>query len=216
VRDLASLFRTRIELKQIGVRDEAKRLRRHPAAAVGSVPAPRRLPELRPVTPGRQGPAAVAQSFADLGSVRPADVLPALRARILRQSRKRFPKEGKIVATALGEAKVGHIPRAHHPPRDVEGDLRTLPLADFKSETEQVAGPAATVAAIEEEEAVEGIRPRRNLSRAVVRRSTRFRPARTICPPPTEMKRNGNGRRQRAEHEAQRADGKTRRSTWPQ
>ena len=66
VRDLAALFRTRIELKQIGVRDEAKRLggigrcgREYCSASL----APR-APPGEPAA--RQGPAPLAQPVADL------------------------------------------------------------------------------------------------------------------------------------------------------
>src|SRR5439155_25152227 len=78
------------------------------------------------------------------------------------QSRKRFPKEGKIVATKLGEEKVVSVDifRERITLRGVEGEVRVLGLADFKVETEQVAGVAVAVANGEEEEsAAEGIRP---------------------------------------------------------
>ena len=70
VRDLAALFRTRIELKQIGVRDEAKRLggigrcgREYCSASW--------LPELRPVNLGvakdqRRAPQESVVSFTRL------------------------------------------------------------------------------------------------------------------------------------------------------
>jgi cell fate regulator YaaT (PSP1 superfamily) len=51
VRDLAALFRTRIELKQIGVRDEAKRLSGIGACGREYCSASW-LPELRPVNLG--------------------------------------------------------------------------------------------------------------------------------------------------------------------
>jgi hypothetical protein len=76
------------------------------------------------------------------------------------QSRRRFPKEGKIVATTLGEEKVVSIDIFHERVmlRGVEGDMRSLTLAEFKTETEQGVGVAA-IANGEDEEAAEGIQP---------------------------------------------------------
>ncbi len=54
---------------------------------------------------GRQGPAAVAQPDADLRRLRAADVLPALRARVLREERKRFPKEGQRARHGAGRGE---------------------------------------------------------------------------------------------------------------
>jgi hypothetical protein len=78
------------------------------------------------------------------------------------QSRKRFPKEGKIFTTSLGEEKVVSVDifRERITLRGVEGEVRMLPLADFKAETEQLAGAAVVVAnGDEEESAAEGIHP---------------------------------------------------------
>jgi len=73
VKDLAGVFRTRIELRQIGVRDEAKML-----GGLGLLlpPVPRRLPA-RQHQDGENA-VDVAQSGEDLRHVRAADVLPAL------------------------------------------------------------------------------------------------------------------------------------------
>ena len=160
VRDLASLFRTRIELKQIGVRDEAKRLdgigrcgRQYCSASW--------LPELRPVNLG----VAKDQRL----SLNPSQISGACGRLMccLRYehefyvlSRKRFPKEGKIVTTKVGEEKVMTVDifRERITLRGVEGEMRTIPLADFKNETE--AGGAPPVAVAEEEDLVsEEIRP---------------------------------------------------------
>jgi hypothetical protein len=78
------------------------------------------------------------------------------------QSRKRFPKEGKIVATTVGEEKVVSVDifRERITLRGVEGETRLLTLAEFKRETEELAGAAAPVAnGDEEESAAESIRP---------------------------------------------------------
>src|SRR4051812_1114371 len=164
VRELASMFRTRIELKQIGVRDEAKRLdgygrcgRQYCSAAW--------LPELRPVNLG----VAKDQKL----SLNPSQISGACGRLMccLRyehefyvQSRKRFPKEGKIVASSLGEEKVLSVDifRERITMRGVEGDVRILTLADYKQETEQLAeaGVAAVTANGDDEEvSSESIRP---------------------------------------------------------
>ena len=136
VRELAAAFRTRIELKQIGVRDEAKRLdgigrcgRQYCSASW--------LPELRPVNLG----VAKDQKL----SLNPSQISGACGRLMccLRyehdfyvQSRKRFPKEGKILRTSLGEEKVvaNDIFRDRVTLRGVEGDLRVVALADLRTE----------------------------------------------------------------------------------
>ncbi|MDB4869389.1 MAG: hypothetical protein JWL97_393, partial [Gemmatimonadales bacterium] len=79
------------------------------------------------------------------------------------QSRKRFPKEGKIVATSLGEEKVVSIDIFHERImlRGVDGDMRSLTLPEFKQETEQLsgAGAAVTSESDEEESVSDVIRP---------------------------------------------------------
>ena len=161
VRDLASLFRTRIELKQIGVRDEAKRLdgigrcgRQYCSASW--------LPELRPVNLG----VAKDQRL----SLNPSQISGACGRLMccLRYehefyvlSRKRFPKEGKVVSTKLGEEKVMAVDifRERITLRGIEGDVRTIPLADYKRETEQAGADASVTVLDEEESGPEEIRP---------------------------------------------------------
>jgi len=164
VRDLASLFRTRIELKQIGVRDEAKRLdgvgrcgRQYCSASW--------LPELRPVNLGVAKDQRLSLNPSQISGAC-GRLMCCLRYEheFYVQSRKRFPKEGKIVATTLGEEKVVSIDIFHERVtlRGVEGDTRSLTLAEFKQETEQrvgVAGVAVPVLNGDEEEATEGIEP---------------------------------------------------------
>src|SRR5215207_3119570 len=136
VRELAAMFRTRIELKQIGVRDEAKRLdgigrcgRQYCSASW--------LPELRPVNLG----VAKDQKL----SLNPAQISGACGRLMccLRyehdfyvQSRRRFPKEGKIIVTAAGEEKVLAIDifRERLTLRSAEGETRVVALADFNRE----------------------------------------------------------------------------------
>ena len=140
VRDLAA-FRTRIELKQIGVRDEAKRLggigrcgREYCSASW--------LPELRPVN---------LQVAKDQHlSLNPSQISGACGRLMccLRyehdyyvQSRKRFPKEGRILVTSIGEEKVlaNDIFGDRVTLRGPEGDTRVVPLAELKAELEQRA-----------------------------------------------------------------------------
>jgi hypothetical protein len=78
------------------------------------------------------------------------------------QSRKRFPKEGKIVVTSLGEEKVVSVDifRERITLRGVEGDVRLVTLPDFKKETEELAGVGAvTTNGDDEENGAEGIAP---------------------------------------------------------
>ena len=162
VRDLASLFRTRIELKQIGVRDEAKRLdgigrcgRQYCSASW--------LPELRPVNLGVAKDQRLSLNPSQISGAC-GRLMCCLRYEheFYVQSRKRFPKEGKIVATTLGEEKVMSIDIFHERVtlRGVEGDVRSLTLAEFKQETEQHAGGPLPVATVEEEEVLsESIQP---------------------------------------------------------
>lgn len=147
VRDLAGQFRTRIELKQIGVRDEAKRLggigrcgREYCSASW--------LPDLRPVNLQ----AAKDQKL----SLNPSQISGACgrlmcclryEHEFYAAARKRFPKEGKIVNTALGEEKIvsNDIFNDRVNLRNAEGEMRTIPLADYKAEV-AAAGPTAAAA----------------------------------------------------------------------
>ncbi len=142
VRDLASFFRTRIELRQIGVRDEAKRL--DGIGRCGRQLCCTWLPELRPI--GLQ--IAKDQRL----SLNPGQISGACGRLLccLRyehdfyvQSRKRFPKEGKVLATARGSEKVLSIDifRERVTLRTEDGTSRTLALADLKREVE-AAGAA--------------------------------------------------------------------------
>ncbi|HEY8164076.1 MAG TPA: regulatory iron-sulfur-containing complex subunit RicT [Gemmatimonadaceae bacterium] len=136
VRDLASLFRTRIELKQIGVRDEAKRLdgvgrcgRQYCSASW--------LPELRPVNLGVAKDQRLSLNPAQISGAC-GRLMCSLRYEheFYVQSRKRFPKEGKIVVTSLGEEKVVAIDIFSEKLtlRSPEGETRSLSLTDFNRE----------------------------------------------------------------------------------
>jgi cell fate regulator YaaT (PSP1 superfamily) len=145
VRDLASLFRTRIELRQIGVRDEAARL-----GGIGrcgrELCSASWLPELRPI--GLQ--IAKDQHL----SLNPTQIsgpcgrlLCCLRYEheFYVQSRKRFPKEGKVLATARGAEKVQAIDifRDTVTLRAEDGTPRVVALAALKQEVEAAAALAA-------------------------------------------------------------------------
>jgi cell fate regulator YaaT (PSP1 superfamily) len=138
VRDLAALFRTRIELKQIGVRDEAKRL-----SGVGRCGreycSASWLPDLRPVNLG----VAKDQKL----SLNPQQISGACGRLMccLRYehefyvlSRRKFPKEGKILTTSLGEEKViaCDIFNERITLRTADGDSRVIALADLRTELE--------------------------------------------------------------------------------
>ena len=149
VRELASMFRTRIELKQIGVRDEAKRLdgigrcgRQYCSASW--------LPELRPVNLG----VAKDQHL----SLNPSQISGACGRLMccLRyehefyvQSRKRFPKEGKLVRTKRGEEKVlaNDIFRERVTLRGEDGEIRVIGLADLRAEADEIGAPLPAVSA---------------------------------------------------------------------
>jgi cell fate regulator YaaT (PSP1 superfamily) len=162
VRDLASLFRTRIELKQIGVRDEAKRLdgigrcgRQYCSASW--------LPELRPVNLGVAKDQRLSLNPSQISGAC-GRLMCCLRYEhdFYVQSRKRFPKEGKIVGTRLGEEKVVSVDifRERITLRGVEGEMRLLTLAEFKQETEYAIGNGVTgVAEVEDDSSTEAIRP---------------------------------------------------------
>jgi cell fate regulator YaaT (PSP1 superfamily) len=144
VRDLASLFRTRIELKQIGVRDEARRLdgvgrcgRQYCSASW--------LPELRPVNLGVAKDQRLSLNPAQISGAC-GRLMCCLRYEheFYVQSRKRFPKEGRLVTTALGEEKVISIDIFHERVtlRAAEGEMRIVGLADFNRELATVRGEA--------------------------------------------------------------------------
>jgi len=145
VRDLASAFRTRIELRQIGVRDEAARL-----SGIGrcgrELCSASWLPELRPI--GLQ--VAKDQRL----SLNPSQIsgpcgrlLCCLRYEhdFYVQSRKRFPKEGKVLQTQRGAEKVWSVDifRDRVNLKAEDGSHRTVALDDLKQEMEGAVGVSA-------------------------------------------------------------------------
>jgi cell fate regulator YaaT (PSP1 superfamily) len=156
VRDLARTFRTRIELKQIGVRDEA--------ALLGGVGRCGRelccstwLREIKPIS---------LQLAKDQNlSLNPAQISGTC-GRLMccltyehdayLQARKRFPREGKLVRTARGQEKVIGIDIWHDQLTllDETKQRRVITLAELKAETaaatrdEEEAAATAEVAAV--------------------------------------------------------------------
>ncbi len=138
VRDLASLFHARIELRQIGARDEAKRLdgvgrcgRQYCCASW--------LPELRPVS--------LSLAKDQHLSLNPSQIsggcgrlLCCLRYEhdFYVQTRKRFPKEGKVLKTAVGLERVLAVDifREQVTLRTEAGDARVVSLEQLKGEVD--------------------------------------------------------------------------------
>ena len=134
VRDLAGLFRTRIELRQIGARDEAKRLdgigRCGRQLCISSW-----LPEGKPVSLSL----AKAQGL----SLNPVQISGPC-GRLLCclhyehdfyvQQRKRFPKEGKTVKTAEGSERVISVDifRERVTLRSEAGETRVVALEQLR------------------------------------------------------------------------------------
>jgi cell fate regulator YaaT (PSP1 superfamily) len=141
VRDLATQFRTRIELRQIGVRDEAARL-----GGVGRC--------------GREfccstwlsgtGPVNLALAKDQRLSLNPAQISGGC-GRLLcclkyehefyLESRKRYPKEGKTVLTLRGAEKVIAVDifRERVALRSDEHGSRIIPAVDLRDEMERAA-----------------------------------------------------------------------------
>ncbi len=141
VRDLASLFRARIELKQYGVRDEAKRLsgigrcgREYCSASW--------LTELRPVNLGVAKEQRLSLNPSQISGAC-GRLMCCLRYEhdFYAAARKRFPKEGKILVTANGEEKVVSVDifRDRVTLRTAEGEVRIAELAEL------TGAPAAAV-----------------------------------------------------------------------
>ncbi len=150
VRDLAGLFRTRIELRQIGVRDEAARL-----SGVGRCGreycCSTWLTELSPVNLGlaKDQHLSLNPSQISGGCGR---LLCCLKYEhdFYVTARKRFPKEGKVLVTARGSEKVVAVDlfRERVFLRSEEGP-RIVPLLQLKEEMEAAGSlqpPAPPVA----------------------------------------------------------------------
>jgi cell fate regulator YaaT (PSP1 superfamily) len=137
VRQLERRFSTRVHMWHIGVRDEARRL-----DGVGRCGrqfcSSSWLPELRPV----KSSSAKDQRLSTLNPSQISGTCGRLMCCLRHehefyvQARKRFPKEGKVIATALGEEKVvsNDIFRDQVTLRDAAGESRIIPLAQLRKE----------------------------------------------------------------------------------
>ncbi|MCE9602698.1 MAG: hypothetical protein K8S21_10895 [Gemmatimonadetes bacterium] len=144
VRQLEKRFSTRVHMWHIGVRDEARRLdgigrcgRQFCSASW--------LPELRPV----KSSSAKDQRLSTLNPAQISGTCGRLMC-CLRyehefyvQSRKRFPKEGKIVTTTVGEEKIvsNDIFRDQVTLRTATGEARTIPLLQLRRELGDTSVP---------------------------------------------------------------------------
>ncbi len=142
VRDLARTFRTRIELKQIGVRDEA--------ALLGGVGRCGRelccstwIRELKPVSLQLAKDQRLSLNPAQIsGCCGRLMCCLTYEHEAYVQARKRFPREGRSLRTAVGREKVVSVDiwreRVHL--KDDAGNRRTVALDDLKAEV--AAAPA--------------------------------------------------------------------------
>ena len=201
VRQLEGLFRTRVQMWHIGVRDEARRLdgvgrcaRQYCSAGW--------LPELRPVK------SSVAKDQR-LSTLNPAQIsgscgrlMCCLRYEheFYVQQRKRFPKEGKVLTTVMGEEKVvaNDIFREQVTLRTPTGETRTVPLVALKKELgeELVASPADPAEPDEEgEREGEGDEAQSEVLVEIERAPVRAEAPSVMPAPPAEPPHEGRRRR---------------------
>jgi cell fate regulator YaaT (PSP1 superfamily) len=143
VRDLARTFRTRIELKQIGVRDEA--------ALLGGVGRCGRelccstwLPELKPVSLQLAKDQRLSLNPAQIsGCCGRLMCCLMYEHQTYVEARRRFPREGKTLRTAHGPEKVLSVDiwRERVVLRDHEGERRTLNLNELRNEMARAGNP---------------------------------------------------------------------------
>ncbi len=158
VRDLASTFRTRIELRQIGVRDEAARL-----SGVGRCGreycCSTWLKELSPVNLGlaKDQHLSLNPSQISGGCGR---LLCCLKYEheFYVAARRRFPKEGKTIRTALGPERVIAVDifRERVFLRSEEHGPRIIPLVQLRDEVERL-GEVLVTAEYRARMAAEGV-----------------------------------------------------------
>ena len=136
VRDLARAFRTRIELRQIGVRDEA--------ALLGGVGRCGRelccstwLPELKPVSLQLAKDQRLSLNPAQIsGCCGRLMCCLMYEHQTYVEARRRFPREGKNLRTNLGQEKVVSVDiwRERVVLKGEEGERRTLTLDELRKE----------------------------------------------------------------------------------
>jgi len=136
VRDLARTFRARIELKQIGVRDEA--------ALLGGVGRCGRelccstwLPELKPVSLQLAKDQKLSLNPAQIsGCCGRLMCCLMYEHKTYVEARRRFPREGRTIRTSQGEERVVGVDIWHDlvTLRSGDGERRTVPLDELKQE----------------------------------------------------------------------------------
>ncbi len=136
VRDLARTFRTRIELKQIGVRDEAALLE-----GVGrcgrELCCSTWLPALKPVSLQLAKDQSLSLNPAQIsGCCGRLMCCLMYEHKTYVEARRRFPREGKVLRTSLGEEKVVGVDilRETVTLRSQDGERRTASLEELKRE----------------------------------------------------------------------------------
>lgn len=144
VRDLARTFRTRIELKQIGVRDEA--------ALLGGIGRCGRelccsswLRELKPVSLQLAKDQRLSLNPAQIsGCCGRLMCCLTYEHEAYVQARKRFPREGKSLRTGRGRERVVSVDiwRERVMLKDEDGNRRTVPLDELKGEVAAAGGEA--------------------------------------------------------------------------
>ena len=142
VRDLARTFRTRIELKQIGVRDEA--------ALLGGVGRCGRelccstwLPELKPVSLQLAKDQRLSLNPAQIsGCCGRLMCCLMYEHRTYVEARRRFPREGRSVRTSRGEERVVAVDiwRDTVSLRGTDGERRLVSLDDLKADVGRSRG----------------------------------------------------------------------------
>jgi len=162
VRDLARAFRTRIELKQIGVRDEA--------ALLGGVGRCGRelccsswLPELKPVSLQLAKDQRLSLNPAQIsGCCGRLMCCLMYEHQTYVEARRRFPREGKALRTSLGQEKVLSVDiwGERVTLRDGEGNRRTLTLRALRDEVARASNSAPERGQPEQEDESERSKPR--------------------------------------------------------
>ncbi|MEJ2678846.1 MAG: regulatory iron-sulfur-containing complex subunit RicT [Gemmatimonadota bacterium] len=146
VRDLARTFRTRIELRQIGVRDEA--------ALMGGVGRCGRelccstwLRELKPVSLQLAKDQRLSLNPAQISGCcgRLMCCLTYEHSAYV-EARKRYPREGRTLTTAVGREKVISVDiwRERVLLKDEDGNRRTVELEALKQEVSEAGGGPLT------------------------------------------------------------------------
>jgi cell fate regulator YaaT (PSP1 superfamily) len=143
VRDLARAFRTRIELKQIGVRDEA--------ALLGGVGRCGRelccstwLPELKPVSLQLAKDQRLSLNPAQIsGCCGRLMCCLMYEHQTYVEARRRFPREGKALRTSQGQEKVISVDiwRERVVLKNQEGERRSVTLSELRGEVARGGSP---------------------------------------------------------------------------